>query len=126
MCAEQQAMQRSNFTGLSVSRNVLSILFLCLRKNLLFSNIRLEIITLVNVYQLVDFFMGGQGNNNLSLAKLIASQTLSLLIKTVKSKVIVYSKLYKPLLWPILYTTIISHGMPGEKLLSNRGKFLLL
>ena len=73
MCAEQQAMQRSNFTGLSVSRNVLSILFLCLRKTLLFSNMRLEIITLANVHQLVDFFMGGQGNNNISLEKLIAS-----------------------------------------------------
>ena len=72
MCAEQQAMQGSHFTGLSVSRNVLSIRFLCLRKNLPFSNIRLEIIILANVHQLVDFFMGGQGNNNLSLERLIA------------------------------------------------------
>ena len=36
-----------------------------LGKNLPFSNIRLEIITLANVHQMVDFFMGGQGNNNL-------------------------------------------------------------
>ena len=29
-------------------------------------------------------------------------------------------------LWPILYTTIISRCMPGEKLFSNRAKFSLL
>ena len=51
---------------------MLSLSGFLLRKNLPFSNIRLEIIILRNVHQLVDFFMGGQGNNNLSLEGLIA------------------------------------------------------